>query len=222
MATSRRASADGAKVEGPRNSPTGTTSKSRRPLPGPALTKRTSLSLPPRISLDEWSDIGRHLWVISDASAWWLADWLVYGQSQFPDRYKRAILETSLDYQTLRNYAWVGRKFSSSRRRDKLSFQHHAELASLSDADQDEWLDRAERFGWSRNELRNRVKASRSADKRSAEIIKLQMNIVADRKQRWSEAASASDQDLVSWMVSILDHAASTQLPPDDSQLAQP
>jgi hypothetical protein len=175
------------------------------------MTRRTGLALPPNIPLDEWSRIGRQIFVVHESSSWWLGDWLIYGQSQYPDRYKRAIAETSLDYQTLRNYAWVARRFGISRRRESLSFQHHAELASLPESEQDEWLDRAEKFAWSRNGLRNRLKASRSSqngEKAAHERLNIQMNVLPDRKERWQEAAASTEQDLLSWIVSILDEAA--------------
>ncbi len=194
-----------------------------RPLADGMLTRRTSLSLPPQIPLDEWSRIGHEIFVISESSTWWLGDWLIYGQAQYPDRYMHAIAKTSLDYQTLRNYAWVARRYPVTRRRPALSFQHHAELASLPEEQQEKWLDRAEKFGWSRNELRNRVRASRKAaraadDEDGSDVLSIEMNVPADRKQRWLEAASTTKQDLLSWIVSILDSAADTVigLPGDD------
>jgi hypothetical protein len=180
---------------------------------GTALTRRTSLALPATIPLDEWRRIGRQIFAISESSAWWLGDWLIYGQAHYPDRYKRAITETGLDYQTLRNYAWVARQFAPDRRRDTVSFQHHAELASLPADDQDDWLDRAEKSGWSRNELRNRLKASRktlrggSATKPDDDM-RLQVNVIPDQQQRWQDAAATADQDLLTWIVSVLDDAS--------------
>ena len=61
---------------------------------GVAMTRRTSLQLPPGLALSEWRHLGRQMFVITDSSAWWLGDWLIYGQSHFPDRYKRAVAET--------------------------------------------------------------------------------------------------------------------------------
>ncbi|MFI6507766.1 LmbU family transcriptional regulator [Streptosporangium sp. NPDC050855] len=176
-------------------------------LDAPGMTRRTALSLPPNMSLTAWSRLGRQIFIISDSSAWWLGDWLIYGQAQYPDRYKRAIAETSLDYQTLRNYAWVARQFSLSRRREKLSFQHHAEVASLPEPDQEIWLNRAEKGSWSRNELRRRIKAERNGGV-ADEVTHIQMNVIAEQKKRWQEAAESTEQDLLVWMVSNLDRAA--------------
>jgi len=65
-----------------------------------------------------------------------------------------------LDYGTLRNYAWVARRFALSRRRDMLSFGHHAEVAAMPEAEQEYWLGKAEELSWSRNQLRREVRAS--------------------------------------------------------------
>lgn len=92
--------------------------------------------------------------MFANCSVWWLGDWPVYGEYAYSDRYKQALADTSLGYQTLRNYAWVARKIPLSRRRDALSFGHHAEVAALPDHEQDVWLTRAERSNWSRNLLR--------------------------------------------------------------------
>jgi hypothetical protein len=75
--------------------------------------------------------IGTQLSAAVSSSAWCLGDWLVYGQAAFSGRYRDALEQTSLDYQTLRSYAWVARRFPVSRRRDNLSFGHHAETAAL-------------------------------------------------------------------------------------------
>ncbi|WP_153037176.1 LmbU family transcriptional regulator [Amycolatopsis sp. YIM 10] len=166
------------------------------------------------MSLDEWRRVGREIFVVSDSSAWWLGDWLIYGQSEYPNRYKRAIMETQLDYQTLRNYAWVARRYPAARRRAALSFQHHAELTSLPEQQQDEWLDRAEKFGWSRNELRNRVKAGRQSAGKTEDVTvrKILVNFPSDKQERWLKAAANAEQDLLTWIVSSLDDAAAATL----------
>jgi hypothetical protein len=85
---------------------------------------------------------------------------MIYGESAYTGRYREAIEKTSLDYQTLRNYAWVARRFPMSRRRDTLSFGHHAEVAALQGPEQDYWLRKAEELRWSRNQLRREVHTS--------------------------------------------------------------
>jgi hypothetical protein len=180
--------------------------------PREVLRKRLSLQLPPHLPVDAWQRIGEQIGAISDCSAWWLGDWLVYGQDVHPDRYRRAVAETSLDYQTLRNYAWVARRFSSARRRDNLSFQHHAEVAALPEAEQDHWLDFAARLKWSRNKLREQVRWSRD-DADAAETIRsIQVSVALIQQRRWQQAAENDNDSLAKWIVRVVDEAAERSL----------
>jgi hypothetical protein len=104
--------------------------------------------------------MGEQLFAVADSSTWWIADWLVFGESAFLDRYEEAIRKTQLNYQTLRNYAWVARRFDMSRRHGELTFGHHAEVAALDRPEQDYWLHKAVEYGWSRNRLRSEVRGS--------------------------------------------------------------
>ena len=170
----------------------------------------TALHLRTGIPFDDWLDVGRQISLIASATGWWLGDWLVYGQRTYRERYRAALDATSLDYQTLRNYAWVARRFEKSRRRDCLSFQHHAEVAAMAEPDQDIWLQRAERRGWSRNELRRQLGVARRralADGDEATIV-VRVQVPAPRERRWREAASAANQDLGDWLASAADEAA--------------
>ena len=185
------------------------TSPSRRALgEAGARTNRTGLTISDQMPMSTWRKLGRRLSLVSDSSCWWLGDWLIYGQTHYPDRYRQALAETSLDYQTLRNYAWVARRFEPYRRRDRLSFQHHAEVASLDAQRQDELLTQAEEEAWSRNELRRRARGSREIACNTSPPSRIQLSVVDDKVRRWKEAAQRADQDLTSWMVTILDVAA--------------
>ncbi|WP_219825888.1 LmbU family transcriptional regulator [Nonomuraea typhae] len=182
------------------------------------LTRRAALILPDTLALETWFEIGHEIAVISDASAWWLADWLIYGQHRYPHRYRKAIEQTSLDYQTLRNYAWVARKFPVSRRRDTLSFQHHAEVASLPEPEQDLWLERAQRCNWSRAVLRRELRRARAANAGADEAVRaqvFQMQIELERQDLWQAAASRAGYALDAWVMLVLDRAAGEVLAPD-------
>jgi hypothetical protein len=180
-----------------------------------ARTTPSSLQLRRHIGFDDWRGLGRQIARLSNASAWWLGDWLVYGQRAYGKRYRAALEATQLDYQTLRNYAWVARSFDAARRRENLSFQHHAEVAALHEAEQDLWLERAERMRWSRNRLRRQLaierrEGGRPAGDESAAILRLR--VPAGREQRWRDAAIAAEQDLVDWIASAADNAADVAL----------
>jgi hypothetical protein len=181
-------------------------------LNGAAFTKRTSLILSEQLTIDLWCRIGKHILNISDSTAWWIGDWLVFGEERYSDRYKRALSDTGLDYQTLKNYAWVARKFPVSRRRDRLSFQHHAEVAGLADHEQEIWLNRAEQARWSRNNLRRELQASRRSPEASTAVFVLRMDVASDRQERWQAAADKSLCSFMDWAIRALDKAAETAL----------
>lgn len=179
-------------------------------LESQASALRTELRLPKDLPLQTWARIGDQISLLTNSSAWWLGDWLIYGRDNYPNRYRHAMKKTSLDYQTLRNYAWVAGRFDVSRRRDTLSFQHHAAVASLSAADQDEWLDRASANNWSMARLRAEVKAgtAKTGGRSQSERRIIHLNLSGTRLDQWAAAAQQQQKDLVEWAVSILDETA--------------
>src|SRR5258708_17923604 len=116
---------------------------------GQVVVPRVGLVLPARLQFEAWLGVGAQLAAAAASSAWCLGDWLVYGQTAYGGRYRDAVERTGLDYQTLRNYAWVAGRFELSRRRDSLSFGHHADVAALPGPEQDFWLRKAAEFGLS-------------------------------------------------------------------------
>jgi hypothetical protein len=204
-----------------------TTTRPRRPsqrlVLSPAVkARRNGLWLPAQLTIEDWSEIGMQIATIGDSSAWWLGDWLVYGKKKYPDRYKQAISATALDYQTLRNYAWVCRQFPIPRRHPTLSFQHHAELASLTPDQQDEWLDKAEALGWSLHALRRQLKAGAvGRRKRKDGHLTLKLPATHIQQERWRLAATATGADIEKWIVMTLDDAAETQEPKNAENLEE-
>jgi len=179
------------------------------------------LELPQRLSFDKWLIIGKQLSAISTSSAWCLGDWLAYGIEAFSSRYRSAVEQTSLDYQTLRNYVWVAKRFPLSRRWEALSFGHHAEVAALARPEQDFWLRKAEEFRWSVKQLRQEVRASlreRTADSAGAdesletELVKLNIRICPDQFETCQTAAARAGLDIEEWVVMALTKAAQDAL----------
>ncbi|HEX8066922.1 MAG TPA: hypothetical protein VF520_10385 [Thermoleophilaceae bacterium] len=124
------------------------------------------------LELAEWSAHGRRLGAVSRGVGWWIGDWLRYGNARFGERYVRAARLTGYDVQTLMNMVYVTSRFDPSRRREDLSFSHHAELAALEPAEQERWLSHASSEHLSvrclREELRRVRRALRAED--SAEL----------------------------------------------------
>jgi hypothetical protein len=174
---------------------------------GGARSLPIGLRLPGRLTFDQWCEVGRRVGIRANASTWWLGDWLLYGERSYGSRYAHAAKVTGLDQQTLRNHATVARRFRSSRRREELSFEHHAEVCLLADGEQETWLDRAVAGGWSRNELRRRLRAARGPSDDDGDTA-VRFTIAPERLERWRRAAQRSDGDLSTWAAASLDEAA--------------
>ncbi|MFD5820423.1 LmbU family transcriptional regulator [Streptomyces sp. NPDC127038] len=180
----------------------------------PVLTTKVGLQMPAKMAYDEWERAGRQLADVLDSSSWWLGDWMVYGKDHYTDRYQRGIRAAGLSYQTLRNYAWVSRRFDHTRRRPALSFQHHAELASMQVPDQELWLDRAEQGQWTTKQLRGALRAARQGEQQSAAPAEpsRRLEVPGSRLEWWHQAARQLGVDFEQWVTATLDSAAATAL----------
>lgn len=127
---------------------TRTPAATKRPIPRAAIELRSSLTPTswasgPELRPAEWIQWGRWLGTVGRGSAWWIGDWVRYGNARYGERYKLVASITGYDTQTLMNMAYVTSRFEPSRRRESLSFSHHAEVAALSQEEQERWLDQA-------------------------------------------------------------------------------
>ena len=117
-----------------------------------------------QVSLAEWQRVGRFLRQAEGAVHWWIGDWLVHGEGrkeEWGQRYKKAIEMTGFAYSTLAIDSHVAKRVDFLRRRKKLSWAHHREVAALPPEGQDAWLDLAELKGWSRARLRREIQGAR-------------------------------------------------------------
>lgn len=188
-----------------------TAQRARRFQLNGAMPLRVGMRFGATLEFQEWVEIGRRVGLHANASLWWLGDWLIFGKENYRRSYKRGVLLTGLEYKTLRNYAVVARCFGVSRRRDKLSFQHHAEVCALPRVEQDLWLDRAEAGGWTRNELRRRLRVERGSESPTTSVT-VRLSTEPTRTARWEQAAALSESELQHWIVNVLDEAANRLL----------
>jgi N6-adenosine-specific RNA methylase IME4 len=120
----------------------------------------TSLALPDDLSFESWRDIGTVLGQLDRSLQWWMGDWWRYGEHRYGHRAAEA-LDSRWAFQTWANAGYVAGVVEPSRRREVLSWSHHAEVAPLARGQQEDWLNRAQTGGWSRNELRTAIRQAR-------------------------------------------------------------
>jgi hypothetical protein len=114
-----------------------------------------ALDLPEFMLFDDWVDLGRKLSDGQKVVNWWIGDWWAAGDHRYGERAKVAAEHIfGREFQTLANLASVCRSFETSRRREVLSWSHHAEVASLPVDEADALLDQAERDSLPVNKLR--------------------------------------------------------------------
>jgi hypothetical protein len=130
----------------------------------PAVTA-TSWDGTASMSVSEWTAHGRRLGVMGRGVGWWLGDWLRFGNAAYGERYGPAARITGYDKQSLMNMVYVASRVDPSRRRAKLSWSHHSEVAAFEPPDQDAWLDRAEHDQLSVRCLREALRTERRAGK---------------------------------------------------------
>jgi DNA modification methylase len=119
---------------------------------------KTGMEIDGSLAYTEWESLGEELTEIEGAVQWWIGDWINYGEKEYGETYTQALDETGLDYQTLRNEKWVSSEIELSRRRDNLSWSHHAEIARLeTEEEQDKFFNDAEKEKWSVQNLRREI-----------------------------------------------------------------
>lgn len=136
------------------------------------LVDVTPIAWTPRqpLALADWISYGKRFGSLGRACGWWIGDWLNFGSAAYGQKYSRAARILKYEVQTLMNMAYVASRFEASRRREGVSWSHHAELAALPAEEQDRWLDRVEEDRLTvrdlRLELRREAAASRDPGRR--------------------------------------------------------
>lgn len=132
---------------------------------------------------------------------WAFGDWQNYARSR-PDfaMFRDAVVVAAgISLQTAKNVAYVAGAIAPSRRRDTVDFSTHAEVAGLEPSDQSKWLEKTETEGWTRQELRDRVRsakrntvASGRADGHYTVDVTVQMDVQAESLYLAEQAAWAA------------------------------
>lgn len=124
---------------------------------------RVSWSALGDLEITEWIHQGRRMSMIGRSAGWWIGDWLRFGNARYGEKYARAIRITGYDAQTLMNMVWVASRVEISRRRESLSWSHHAEVASLDLLPQERLLNHADAERLSVRDVRELVRGERRA-----------------------------------------------------------
>jgi site-specific DNA-methyltransferase (adenine-specific) len=119
---------------------------------------KTGLIVTDAVDEETWRRVGMFIGKAEGAIHWWAGDYVLQSDARWGEKYDELEEITGLSQKTLRSDKSIANSIELSRRRDNLSFSHHAEVAALEPDEQDHWLDRAEQGDdgkpWSRSKLR--------------------------------------------------------------------
>jgi hypothetical protein len=132
-----------------------------------------SLALPKGLAFEQWQAIGRELAAREKVLNWWIGDWWAFGEHRYGERAK-ALADGLFGkaFQTIANAGTVSRSLETSRRREALSWSHHAEVAPLARQSGEAaqmLLDRAERESMTVAQVRAAVRVLQG--KTAAEVL---------------------------------------------------
>jgi len=115
-----------------------------------------------RPSFAEYERVGDFIKRAHQASGFWLADFLAYGETRedWRERLSQAHDVTGISEKTLKNIRAIGRAVDISRRRDGIEFSVHGEVTRLPPAEQEEWLEKAETEQLSVQDLRHAIRTA--------------------------------------------------------------
>ena len=133
---------------------------------GPFKATSVGLLVPQeKIPVEKWLAYGSQLRTIQGAVRWAIGDWLNYGETKYGEMYSQAYtLFGEYSESSIRNMRRVATYIPLDRRRTTLSWSAHAEIASLPEKEQEQWLDELE-MGMSRYDLRLALNGSEPVEK---------------------------------------------------------
>lgn len=122
------------------------------------------------LTYSEYEAVGSLLGRMHQSLRFAIGDWLLLGETQFPEQCSQAAEVLGISEDGMREYIRVSQRVPRSIRREKLSWSHHRAVASLSVVDhstgevktdtkaQKEWLARAETEAMSHHQLRDALR----------------------------------------------------------------
>lgn len=121
---------------------------------GVAQATTTGLSIKDGIEFAQWEAIGHELGNVNQGLLWWIGDWLNYGERTYGETYAQAMDATGKSYATVKQAAYMAKKFPPETRREGLTFSHYGVIAGMDDKQSQPLLQKAEKQEWTVSQLK--------------------------------------------------------------------
>ena len=146
---------------------------------GPFVATMQGLFVTRPPTYEESGAYGQALGVLHYVDHWLVGDFSIAMRKYFPDRYDQLMAITGLPIEVLRNDTSIAGKIAPERRHTAtISHSAHAAVAYLEPKEQTKWLEAIEREGYTRAELRQRIRDKRTPEANDAEERELCLNII--------------------------------------------
>lgn len=159
-------------------------------------------------SFEQYQAVGQFIERAHAASGWWLADWIVYGDSR-PDwkaEIDQAVGIDELQPQTVRQYRMLAKKFPLSNRIDGVDFGHHAVVANLEPELQMKLLKQAATERWTQRELAQAAKAAQKPkviiEGQAVEVYEVEVSVLVTLE---AQTANLAEQGAWAAMKALVD-----------------
>lgn len=107
------------------------------------------------MDFDKYQSIGRTFQQIQRSLAYWVGDWLCYGENRFGEAYAQALEDTGKANETLIKWQAVARRVPKSIRQKDLTWTHHFYVAYIDEDQRGDMLQMALNMGLSSRELKD-------------------------------------------------------------------
>lgn len=151
-------------------------------------------------TIQGWQEAMTYASASEESSPYWVGQLLVYAEDRedWKEKLSQAMTATNLAQQTLENRATLVRKVAEPERQLAPSPSHAAEVTSLPKDEQRKWLKKAKTEGWTRNELRAEIRASKRTKvlEGQAKLEGMYRVIYADCPWIYSDSGATKDGSL--------------------------
>jgi hypothetical protein len=136
------------------------------------------------LDYDEWYETGKVLQQMHKSLAWWIGDWLNYGDFRWGEAFTQAIEMTGLSVDVLRNYKWVANKVDRAQRDEQVSWSHYRIIAPMVEQEQEQWVRRVKRDNLSVADLRKAIELERIDQLPPQVVIEEEEDVEVDDVER--------------------------------------
>jgi hypothetical protein len=145
-------------------------------------------------SVDEIVEIAASFGALNSTVRWNVGDFLNFvDRSRFAEAYEQILSSLGLARRTIDNWRSVCAGVALSRRRETLSWSHHEAVASLPPRAQRSFLDKAERHGWTVDEIRDAVRDAYGQESLDGETGDARESLSDVARRVWSHSQRDGD-----------------------------